>query len=301
MEFKLVPTDRIRPNPFQPREAFPKEEIEELAESIKGIGLVQPILVRKNGEIYEIIAGERRWRAAQFAGLKEIPVIVREADDIETRELSLVENWHRVALQPIEAERFITKLYKEGVRAGKYKSINDMAKKIGIPERTLKDLITAYKERIELGLSPEITYTDINVTRVLREQPELRRQVLELRKEGKLTKEELREFSKIIKEVSTPVRKALLELKIKPEEAKIIDTELPTIEEKERVIEIIKREKLMGRSPSLIDIARIIEERKSKKEMIVKEGTIYTIGEFDCPHCKRHCIIYCDGKRHWVE
>ena len=109
MEFKIIPIDKIRPSPFQPRETFPKEEIEELAESIKGSGLVQPILVRKTGETYEIIAGERRWRAAQFADLREMPVMIKEAGDAEARELSLIENWHRIALKTTEAETFIAK------------------------------------------------------------------------------------------------------------------------------------------------------------------------------------------------
>ena len=75
MQVKMIRIDEIRPNPFQPRESFPKEEIQQLAKSIKVFGLLQPIIVRKKGKTYEIIAGERRWRAAHFAGLKEIPAI----------------------------------------------------------------------------------------------------------------------------------------------------------------------------------------------------------------------------------
>ena len=88
--------------------------------------------MRKKGRTYQIIAGERRWRAYQFAKLKRIPAIEREADDVEARELSLIENWHRLRPEPIEAENFIAALYKEGKKAKRHTSIHDMAKKTGI-------------------------------------------------------------------------------------------------------------------------------------------------------------------------
>ena len=92
----------IEPNPNQPRTNFKKEELEELAESIKKNGLLQPILVRKIGDKYEIIAGERRWQACKNIGLKTIPVHIKEADDDETIMLALVENVQRSDLNPIE-------------------------------------------------------------------------------------------------------------------------------------------------------------------------------------------------------
>ncbi|MGB0580403.1 MAG: ParB/RepB/Spo0J family partition protein [Limisphaerales bacterium] len=97
-----VPLDRVRPCPFQPRKDFPDDNIHELADSIKSQGIVQPLVVRQQGEIYELIAGERRWRAAREAGLFEVPVIVREADDRTVLELALVENLQRENLNPIE-------------------------------------------------------------------------------------------------------------------------------------------------------------------------------------------------------
>ena len=97
-----VDIDLISPNPNQPRTNFNKEELEELAESIKKNGLLQPILVRKVGDNYEIIAGERRWQACKNIGLKTIPVHIKEADDDETIMLALVENVQRSDLNPIE-------------------------------------------------------------------------------------------------------------------------------------------------------------------------------------------------------
>jgi ParB family chromosome partitioning protein len=97
-----IPVARIRPCSFQPRKSFSEESIRELADSLKEQGVLTPLLVRRNGEGYELIAGERRWRAAQFAGLAEVPVIVREADDRKTLELALIENLQREDLNAIE-------------------------------------------------------------------------------------------------------------------------------------------------------------------------------------------------------
>ena len=95
----------LKPSPSQPRRLFDKNSINELAESIKSKGLVQPILVRPSPSesgIYEIIAGERRWRAAQIAQLHEIPAVVRQLDDIEALEIAIIENVQRSDLSPIE-------------------------------------------------------------------------------------------------------------------------------------------------------------------------------------------------------
>jgi ParB family chromosome partitioning protein len=97
-----VPLAHIRPSPFQPRKDFSQESLQELADSIKERGIVQPLIVRKQGEAYELIAGERRWRASQMIGLAEAPVIVRVADDRAVLELALIENLQRENLNPIE-------------------------------------------------------------------------------------------------------------------------------------------------------------------------------------------------------
>jgi len=97
-----VPLDRVQPCPFQPRKDFTPESLQELADSIKEQGIIQPLIVRKKGDRFELIAGERRWRAAQLASLKEVPIILREADDREVLELALIENLQRENLNPIE-------------------------------------------------------------------------------------------------------------------------------------------------------------------------------------------------------
>ncbi|MGM9937673.1 MAG: ParB/RepB/Spo0J family partition protein [Candidatus Ornithomonoglobus sp.] len=93
---------QIEPNKKQPRKQFDKEKIEALTESIKEHGVIQPIIVVPNGDMYRIVAGERRWRAAKKAGLTEIPVVIRDYTDIEIAQISLIENLQRENLNPIE-------------------------------------------------------------------------------------------------------------------------------------------------------------------------------------------------------
>jgi len=101
-EVHRVPLSRVHPCPFQPRKNFEPEALRELADSIKEQGIVQPLIVRESGGKYELIAGERRWRAAQLAGLSEVPVIVRQASDRDVLELALIENLQRENLNPLE-------------------------------------------------------------------------------------------------------------------------------------------------------------------------------------------------------
>ena len=98
----MLKLDLVQPNKEQPRKTFDEEKINELAESIKNYGVLQPLLVQKNDSFYEIIAGERRWRAAKAAGLKEVPAVLKEYSKQEALEISLIENVQRADLNPIE-------------------------------------------------------------------------------------------------------------------------------------------------------------------------------------------------------
>jgi len=108
-----VAVDRITPSPFQPRRAFEEAKIEELASSIRNQGIIQPLVVRPKGQQFELIAGERRWRAAMKAGLARVPVVVREATDHEALQLALVENLQREDLNPIEEANGYRRLQEE--------------------------------------------------------------------------------------------------------------------------------------------------------------------------------------------
>jgi ParB family transcriptional regulator, chromosome partitioning protein len=122
---------RLKPCPLQPRKDFSEEALRELADSIREQGIVQPLIVRARGDGYELIAGERRWRAAQMLGLGEVPVIVREADDRAVLELALIENLQRENLNPIEEaqgyaqliEQFELKQEEAAAKVGKSRAV----------------------------------------------------------------------------------------------------------------------------------------------------------------------------------
>ena len=121
-----VAIDRIVPSPLQPRRAFDETKIEELASSIRNQGIIQPLVVRPNGEQFELIAGERRWRAAIKAGLSRVPVVVRNATDHEALQLALVENLQREDLNAIEEANGYRRLQEEF-----HWSQEEMAAKVG--------------------------------------------------------------------------------------------------------------------------------------------------------------------------
>jgi ParB family chromosome partitioning protein len=145
----MLPLEGIERNPKQPRKRFEEPKLEELAASIREHGIVEPILVRKEGGKYRILAGERRWRAAQRAGLKEVPAIVREASDREAFELALVENLQRADLNAIEeAEAYEVLLEEHGLtqekiaeRVGKERStVANALRLLKLPE-DVRDLV----------------------------------------------------------------------------------------------------------------------------------------------------------------
>jgi len=121
-----IAVERITPSPLQPRRAFDETKIEELASSIRNQGIIQPLVVRPNGEQFQLIAGERRWRAAMKAGLSRVPVVVRNATDHEALQLALVENLQREDLNAIEEANGYRRLQEEF-----HWSQEEMAAKVG--------------------------------------------------------------------------------------------------------------------------------------------------------------------------
>lgn len=140
-----VPLDRVQPCPFQPRKDFTQESLQELADSIKEQGIIQPLIVRKKGDRFELIAGERRWRAAQLASLTEVPVILREADDRQVLELALIENLQRENLNPIEEALG----YSELVSSFQMRQ-EDVAVKVGKSRTVVANALRLLKLPIEL-------------------------------------------------------------------------------------------------------------------------------------------------------
>lgn len=108
-----IKLSKIEPNREQPRKDFNEEQLNELADSIRQYGVLQPLLVQKKGDYYEIVAGERRWRAAKIAGLKEVPVVIREYNEQQAVEIALIENVQREDLNPIEEAMAYQRLMQE--------------------------------------------------------------------------------------------------------------------------------------------------------------------------------------------
>ena len=155
--FFQCPIEAIEPNPYQPRQAFRDEALNELVASIKEKGIITPLLLSRTEEGYQLIAGERRWRAAQKAGLERVPAVVRETTPIESLELALIENIHRKDLNPIEEALAYQKWLEDGRTTqeslaktlGKDRStITNMLRLLKLPKVIQKDLI---EERLSMG------------------------------------------------------------------------------------------------------------------------------------------------------
>jgi ParB family chromosome partitioning protein len=131
-----VDIDLLYPNPKQPRLSFGPDALNELANSIRENGIVQPIVVRRRGDRYEIIAGERRWRAAQLAGLARVPVVVKEVPDDKMMELALLENIQREDLNPIEEARAYHLLIQD-----QHLKQDDLARRLGKARPTITNAL----------------------------------------------------------------------------------------------------------------------------------------------------------------
>ncbi len=167
--YKMLPIYKIEPNPDQPRRDFDEEELQALSESIATHGLIQPLTVREsNSGYYQIIAGERRWRASRMAGLSEIPAVVIEADDRKAMELALIENLQREDLNPVEEalgynaliEDFGLTQEEAATQVGKSRpAVANALRLLNLPEQILEMLrngkLTAGHARAILSLKNE--------------------------------------------------------------------------------------------------------------------------------------------------
>lgn len=189
--------DRVMSNKSQPRKFFDEQKIRELAESIREHGIIQPIIVRKNGENWQIIAGERRWRASRVAGLKKIPAIIKDFSDRELMEVSLIENIQREDLNPIEEAEAYEKLIEE------YNfTQEDLGKSVGKDRSTITNALRllkaseVVKEKLIVG---EITPGHARAILALQDRS-LEPEVLELIINGHLS---VRETERLVKKLNT--------------------------------------------------------------------------------------------------
>jgi ParB family chromosome partitioning protein len=156
-EYFLCPIELVRPNKGQPRKSFPVDKLEELADSIREQGVIQPLVVTRRENCYEIVAGERRWRAAQKAGLREVPVVIREASEELALELALIENIQRQDLNAIEeaqayhflVEQFAISQEEVAKRVGKSRvAVTNSLRLLKLPEEIQCDIV---EERLSMG------------------------------------------------------------------------------------------------------------------------------------------------------
>lgn len=173
-KLKELPLEEIEPDPDQPRRTFGQAELQELADSIKMMGVIQPIVVIREGKKYIIVAGERRWRAAKMAGLETIPAVVRTMDSQNRLEASLIENVQRQDLNPIEMATAYAKLKEQfhltttemAERIGKsLGSVSNTMRLLGLPDEAKRAMIE-YK-LTEGQMRPLATATDEEVKEVL--------------------------------------------------------------------------------------------------------------------------------------
>ena len=169
----MVDIYQVEPDREQPRKDFDEEKLEELAESIRQYGVLQPLLVQKKDEYYKIIAGERRWRAAKLAGVHEVPIIIKDYTQEETLEISLIENIQRQDLNPIEEARAYERLLREyhltqeeiAQRVGKSRSaIANCLRYLNLQEQVqsmmMEGVLSAGHAKVLLGIEDrELQYT----------------------------------------------------------------------------------------------------------------------------------------------
>jgi ParB family chromosome partitioning protein len=202
--FFACPIEEIRPNKGQPRKTFSNEKLEELAASIREKGIIQPLVVRRKSDHYELIAGERRWRAAQKAGLREVPVVIQDVSDDTALEMALIENIQREDLNAVEeAEAYQALLDNFGLsqedlarRVGKERStVANALRLLRLPAEIKRDIA---EDRLAMGHARALLALDSSEQMKQGRDEILRR---------KLTVRQAEDFVKKLKSSKSPVKK----------------------------------------------------------------------------------------------
>jgi ParB family chromosome partitioning protein len=260
-DFLLCDIHTIHPSPWQPRKLVPDDGIEELAQSIREQGILQPLVVRHRGEGYELIVGERRWRAAQRAGLKKVPILLKEATDQEVLELALIENLQREDLNPLEEaeayQRLITELsYTQEVlaqRIGKDRSsVANILRLLKLPEEVqgalekneismghARALLAFKNEREQIAFCRKIVQKGLSV----RETEDGIRHLLET-KARRPTKELEKPEITSLREELRHILKTQVRIKTRGERG-IIEIEFYSLDDLERILELIRGNKTL--------------------------------------------------------
>ena len=251
-EFKLIRISDIQKNPYQPRKEFSKEKIQELAQSIKENGLIQPIIVRQSPVIgYEILAGERRYRASIEAGLSEVPVIIKKLSDQEMMVHSIIENLQREDLNPIEEAKAYQSLIDKGYthadiaeKMGKSRPyITNLVRLLTLPDFILTEVETGKLSQAHARLLIQLPLKEQKklLYRIQTEDLSVR-QVEYLLKEEK-NKKKIKEKDHFIKEEEENLKKLLgldVQIRLQKKEAGKITISFHNQEEYQRFINSLK-------------------------------------------------------------
>ncbi len=265
-----IKINRLIPNPDQPRKTFFEQTISELAESIKEHGVLSPIIVRPQGKKYEIIAGERRFKASKEAGLKEVPAIIKNVSNGDARVISLIENIQREDLNDIDRASALRDLK---VNLGS--PWEEVAKRLGLTKRRILDLVglldlpEEVKEEIR---HKRLTEKHGRALRQLLKQADILRDVFNFFKENKLTGDESIELVKAVKgEPGFTIEETHNKLKLLPKKEKIKKEPIElTVEESKRLVKILeklKEVKFSKKSAESLSISLLYVQKKIKESL----------------------------------
>lgn len=225
MEYKEIPVEDIEPSPFQVREEFDQEKLKELADSLESTGDIQPVIVREKNNGYQLICGERRWRASKMTELDNLPALVRDTEPENILLESLVENIHREDLTSTERENAVYELWE----SGEWDTQEELARKLGKSYNWVNSQITAAVKRRKEKIPIEATTRDIiDVGTVLPKED--RERILEKKVKGEIEQSDLREFRSLVKKADEETKEQLLQPGVEID----IETARAMVEEKKK-------------------------------------------------------------------
>lgn len=292
MEYKEIPVEDIEPSPFQVREEFDQEKLKELADSLESTGDIQPVIVREKNNGYQLICGERRWRASKMTELDNLPALVRDTEPENILLESLVENIHREDLTSTERENAVYELWE----SGEWDTQEELARKLGKSYNWVNSQITAAVKRRKEKIPIEATTRDIiDVGTVLPKED--RERILEKKVKGEIEQSDLREFRSLVKKADEETKEQLLQpgVEIDIETARAMVEEKKETTEEETVRREPTEEEIEEIETNIQDIKEETEETLAKPEVQERKklkdnwqalvGILNRVDRAFCPVC----------------
>lgn len=286
MEVIMISVNSIIPNPFQPRTRFEDESLSGLAESFRKRGVLEPVIVREHGNFYQIVAGERRWRAAQIAGLKEVPALVRAVPEEEVIMESLVENIHRKDLTDVERENAIHELWI----SGRFKAKSEIAGALGLKEKDVSDDFDAWEFRRKNKIDESVPTYIIARTDGLEEED--RTKVVRKYETNEFRAIDVYSAVKTLKKASDSLKKEILAPKslVTPKIAELIVETVSDHTDQNIVLNEVKRRRLG--EDEVRNLVKDLWQEGKQCDVSDVVGEIDTGFLFKCPLCKHTYKIF---------